>query len=154
MENAFLNVKNTSLTITAELDLKGNDKGIILCQGGKFGGWALYMDNGRPSYTYNFFGLKQYTVQSPKALGKGKSTIKLGFAYDGDGSGKGGTATIYVNDVKMAEGRIERTQPGVFSADETADVGLDEATQVVSKFKDIHDSKFTGWVSKVEISIK
>jgi len=154
MENAFLNVKNTSITITAELELKGNDKGIILCQGGKFGGWALYMDNGKPSYTYNFFGLKQYTVQSPKALGKGNSTVKLDFAYDGDGSGKGGMATIYVNDVKMAEGRIEQTQPGVFSADETADVGMDEATQVVSKFKDIHDSKFTGWVSKVEIIIK
>ena len=154
MENAFLNVKNTSMTITAELVLKGNDRGIILCQGGKFGGWALYMDNGKPTYTYNFFGLKQHTVQSPKALGKGNSTVKLDFAYDGDGNGKGGLASIYVNDVKMAEGRIERTQPSFFSGDETADVGMDEATQVVSKFKDVHDSKFTGWVSKVEISIK
>ncbi|MEE9118269.1 MAG: sulfatase-like hydrolase/transferase [Calditrichia bacterium] len=154
MENAFLNVKNTSITITAEVDLKGNDNGIILCQGGKFGGWALYMDDGKPTYTYNWFGLEQYTVQSTQVLGKGRTNIKLDFAYDGNGSGKGGMATIYVDNVKTAEGRIEKTQPVLFSADDTADVGMDEATQVVSKFKDVHDSKFTGWVSKVEISIK
>lgn len=153
-ENAFINVKNNSKTITANVDLKGNDRGIILCQGGRFGGWALYMDNGKPAYTYNWFGLENYTVKSSKSLGKGSSEVKLDFKYDGDGTGKGGTATIYVDGEKVAEGRIEKTQPAVFSADETADVGKDDATQVANTvFKNVKDSEFSGYVKKVVISI-
>jgi len=153
MENVFLNIKNTSKTISAELDLKGKDSGIILCQGGKFGGWALYMDDGKPAYTYNWFGLEQYTIKSPTALKDGKTNVTLKFEYDGDGVGKGGLASIFVNGEKVAEGRVEKTQPAVFSADETADVGQDDATQVVSIFKDVHDSEFTGYVRSVEVSI-
>jgi len=155
MENAFLNIKNNSKTITANVELSGNDRGIILCQGGKFGGWALYMDGGKPAYTYNWFGLDSYTVKSSKAIPKGSAEVKLDFAYDGGKQpGKGGVATIYVNGEKVAEGRIEKTIPLVFSADETADVGKDDATQVVnSVFKDAKDSEFTGHVEKVEISI-
>ncbi|MCK5701562.1 MAG: sulfatase-like hydrolase/transferase, partial [Cyclobacteriaceae bacterium] len=133
LENTFLNVKNNSKTIVANVSLKGNDRGIILCQGGKFGGWALYMDNGKPAYTYNYFGLKSYTVKSPTKLTQENAEIKLAFDYDGDGTGKGGMATLYVDGKKVAEGRIEKTQPAVFSADETADVGLDDATQVADK---------------------
>ncbi len=153
MENTFLNVKNTSKTISADLDLKGNDRGIILCQGGKFGGWALYMDNGRPAYTYNWFGLEQYTIKSPTPIRSDQTNITLEFKYDGDGAGKGGVATILVDGEKVAEGRVDKTQPAVFSADETADVGQDDATQVVPLFKDMNDSEFTGFVRKVEISI-
>ena len=154
LENTFLNVKNNSKTIVANVSLKGNDRGIILCQGGKFGGWALYMDNGKPAYTYNYFGLKSYTVKSPTKLTLEKAEIKLAFDYDGNGTGKGGMATLYVDGEKVAEGRIEKTQPAVFSADETADVGLDDATQVADKvFKDLEDSKFTGYIDKVVISI-
>jgi len=155
MENAFLNIKNNSKTITADLELEGNDRGIILAQGGKFGGWALYMDNGKPAYTYNWFGLDSYTVTSSKAIPKGSAEVKLDFAYEGGKDpGKGGIATIYVNGEKVAEGRIEKTIPFVFSADETADVGKDDATQVAtSVFKNAKDSEFTGHVKKVVISI-
>lgn len=152
MENAFINVKNTSLTITADVELTGNDKGIIIAQGGKFGGWALYMDNGKPGYAYNYFGLETYSVQSPKLITGDVASIRLEFEYDGDGAGKGGLASIYVNGEKVAEGRIEKTQPFVFSGDETADVAKDDATQVVSLFKDVHDSKFTGSVKSIEIN--
>jgi arylsulfatase len=154
MENTFINVKNSSKTITANLELKGKDRGIILTQGGKFGGWALYMVDGKPAYTYNWFGLEIYTVKSSKAIPKGSAEVKLDFAYDGGGLGKGGMATLYVDGEKVAEGRIEKTEPMVFSADETADVGKDDATQVVpATFKDVHDSEFTGYVEKVVISI-
>jgi len=156
MENAFLNIKNKSKTITANLKLKGNDRGIILSQGGKFGGWALYMDKGKPAYTYNWFGMEVYTVKSPIALPKGTAEVRLEFAYDGKAKelGKGGTASIYVNGKKVAEGRIKKTTPLVFSADETADVGKDDATQVADKvFKNTKDSKFTGYVEKVIIEI-
>jgi len=154
LENTFLNIKNNSKTIVANVSLEGNDKGIILCQGGKFGGWALYMNNGKPAYTYNYFGLERYTVESPKAITKSNAEIKMEFTYDGDGNGKGGVAKLFIDGQQVAEGRIEKTQPGVFSADETADVGLDDATQVADLvFKDVHDSEFTGYINKVTISI-
>ena len=155
LENTFLNVKNTSKTIVADVSLSSDqDHGIILCQGGKFAGWALYMDQGKPAYTYNYFGLESYTIKSPTVVSKDNAEIKLDFAYDGDGLGKGGVATIYVDGEKVAEGRVEKTVPAVFSADETADVGLDDATQVADKvFEDVEDSRFTGYVNKVVISI-
>ncbi|WP_299160160.1 arylsulfatase [uncultured Eudoraea sp.] len=154
MENAFLNVKNKSKTIVADVNLKGNDRGIILCQGGKFGGWAVYMDNGKPTYTYNYFGLESYTIKSDTRLTGPKAEIKLQFDYDGGGTGKGGNAILYVDGKKVAEGRVDKTEPAVFSGDETADVGMDDATQVANEvFKDLEDSRFTGHVNKVTISI-
>ena len=153
LENTFINEKNNSKTITANVQLNGNDKGIILTQGGKFGGWALYMDDGKPAYTYNWFGLDRYTIASPQAIDAPNAEIKLQFDYDGGGNGKGGLATLFVDGEKVAEGRVEKTQPAVYSADETADVGIDEATQVADVFTDVHDSKFTGYVTSVTISI-
>lgn len=154
LENTFLNVKNTSKVIEAEVSLDQNARGIILCQGGKFGGWALYMNEGKPSYTYNWFGLEHYTVESPVAIKADKAKIKLTFDYDGDGIGKGGLAKMYIDGKQVAEGRIEKTQPAVFSGDETADVGVDDATQVVDKlFENREASKFTGRVDQVKISI-
>jgi arylsulfatase len=154
LENTFLNVKNTSKTIVANVSLTGNDRGVILCQGGKFGGWALYMDNGKPTYTYNYFGLESYTIKSETKLTGENAEIKLQFNYDGGGVGKGGTAILYLDGKKVAEGRVDKTEPAVFSGDETADVGLDDATQVADKvFKNLQDSKFTGYVNKVTISI-
>ncbi len=154
LENTFLNEKNNSKTITANVQLSGNDRGIILTQGGKFGGWALYMDGGKPAYTYNWFGLERYTIASTEAINKPNAQIKLQFDYDGGGIGKGGLATLYVDGVKVAEGRIDKTELLIYSADETADVGVDEATQVADKvFKDVDDSDFTGVVTSVTISI-
>lgn len=151
LENTFINVKNRSKTITADLELAGDDRGIILTQGGKFGGWALYMDGGKPAYTYNWFGLEKFTIASDEVLPAGEAEVKLEFAYDGGGPGRGGLATLYVNGEKVKEGRVERTQPAVFSADETADVGKDDATQVVSAFANVRDSRFTGSVKSVTV---
>jgi len=154
LENTFLNVKNKSKTITANLNLEGNDRGIILAQGGKFGGWALYMDDGKLAYTYNWVGLESYTIESSATLPKGNTEVKLNFAYEGGGIGKGGIATLYVEGKKVGEGRVDQTTPFLFSADETADVGQDDATQVAfDVFKDEHDSEFTGYVEKVTINI-
>lgn len=154
LENTFLNVKNSSKTIEADVSLTGKDNGIILCQGGKFGGWALYMSNGKPAYTYNYFGLNSYTIEAPKAISGENAKIKLEFEYDGGGTGKGGIAKLYVDGSLAAEGRVEKTVPAVFSGDETADVGRDDATQVADKvFENAEDSEFTGYVNKVTISI-
>jgi arylsulfatase len=155
-ENVFLNIKNRSKTIAAEVEVAEGltANGIIIAQGGRFGGWALYVKDGKPAYDYNFLGLQRFTVAADEALKPGKSTIRFEFAYDGGGQGKGGMGTLYVDDRKVGEGRIERTQPTVFSADETADVGIDLATPVVEAIGSERKSKFTGRIPKVTIQVK
>jgi arylsulfatase len=153
-ENVFLNCKNRSLTITADVEIpQGGANGVILAQGGRFGGWSLYFKDGRPIYTYNFLGLQRFSVAAAQAAPAGKATIRFEFAYDGGGLAKGGLGTIFVNGTKVAEGRIERTQPYIFSADETADVGEDDATPVTEDYK-AYDNKFTGKILKVTVDVK
>jgi arylsulfatase len=129
------------------------ENGAIIVQGGRFGGWALYVKDGIPAYDYNFLGLQRFTVAATEKLKPGKATIKFDFAYDG-GLAKGGTGTLYVNGKKVAEGRIDRTQPMVFSADETADIGIDLATPVVESIGSEHASKFTGKINKVTVEVQ
>jgi arylsulfatase len=153
-ENVFLDMKNRSFTITADIESPaGGASGVILAQGGRFGGWSLYFKGGKPIYTYNFLGLQRFTVAAAQAVPAGKATIRFDFAYDGGGLAKGGLGTISVNGKKVAEGRIERTQPMIFSADETADVGEDDATPVTEDYK-AYDNKFTGKILKVTVDVK
>jgi arylsulfatase len=155
MEGVFVNVKNRSKTITAELELpQGTTNGTIIAQGGRFGGWSLYVKDGVPGYAYNFLGLQQTSIDSSKSLPSGKATVKFDFAYDGGGPGKGGLGTLYINGEKVAEGRIEHTQAGMFSADETADVGIDLGTPVVEAIGAEHASKFSGHIPKVTVEVR
>jgi hypothetical protein len=125
---------------------------VILSQAGRFGGWSLYLKDGKPMYAYNFVGLKLYKVGATEALPPGKATIRFEFAYDGPGLGKGGTATILVNGKKVGEGKIEQTQASMFSADEGADVGQDGETPVSDDYKE-NDNKFTGKIGKVVVTV-
>ncbi len=153
-ENVFINTKNRSHSITAEVTIpKGGANGVILSQAGRFGGWTLYVKDGKPIYTYNFLGLSASKVASPKTLPEGKVTIRYEFVYDAGGLGKGGKGTIFVNGENVAEGRIDRTQGYAFSADEGADVGLDGETPVTNDYKQ-GDNKFTGKIQKVTIELK
>ena len=89
MENVFINVKNKSKTITVEIEVpKSGGNGAILVQGGRFGGWALYVKDGVPAYDYNFLGMQHFTVAGTKPLAPGKATIKFDFAYDGGASAR------------------------------------------------------------------
>jgi arylsulfatase len=155
-ENVFLNIKNRSKTITAEIEIpEGRTaNGIILAQGGRFGGWALYVKNGVPVYDYNFLGMERYSVASSEKLTNGKHALKFDFAYDGGGIGKGGMGVLYIDGKQVGQGRIDRTQSGIFSADETADVGIDLATPVVETIGAEHKSKFNGKIPKVLVEIK
>jgi arylsulfatase len=125
---------------------------VILAQAGRFGGWSLYVKDGKPMYTYNFLGLSSSKVASPTALPEGKVTIRYEFVYEGGGPGKGGMGTILVNGKKVAEGKIDRTQPNVWSADEGADVGQDGETNVTDDYKE-GDNKFTGEIRKVVVEV-
>jgi len=153
-ENSFINVKNSSHTITAEVEIpRGGGEGVILCQGGRFAGWSLYMKGGKVAYVHNWMDKEYYTISSQKAVPAGKATIRYEFAYDGGDPGSGGKGTISVNGKKVAEGRIEKTVPFLFSADETADVGLDNATPVTQEYKK-RDNQFTGKIAKVTVELK
>ena len=98
--------------------------------------------------------MQRITVSSSSKLTPGKHTIKFDFTYDGGGPGKGGMGTLYIDDKKVGEGRIERTQPGIFSADETADVGIDLATPVVERIGAEAKSKFNGRIPKLVVEVK
>ena len=155
MENTFLNVKGRSVTITAEVDVPaGGASGVIIAQGGRFGGWSLYVKDGRPAYTYNWVGLERFTVTAPGPLPAGKTTITLDFAYDGGGRGQGGTATLLVNGKPQAEGRIPKTNAFLFSTDEGADVGTDEDTPVSEAYQAGPKSRFTGTIGKVTVQVR
>ena len=155
MEAVFVNVKNRSKTVTAEVDVPASGgNGTILAQGGRFGGWSLYVKDGVPAYDYNFLGLQHTSIVSSKPLPAGKATIRFDFASDGGGPGKGGVGTLYVNDEQVAQGRIEHTQAGLFSADETADVGIDLGTPVVESIGAEAKSRFTGHIPKVTVEVR
>ena len=153
MENTFINIKNRSFSITADINLsKKGTQGVVLTQGGRFGGWCLYLIDGKPEFTYNFLGLERYVVSSSEKVPLGTSTVK--FDFDGDGYGKGGDGTIYVNDKEVGHARIEQTQPNLFSADETADIGLDNQTPVALGIGyGPEETKFTGTIEKVVVEL-
>jgi arylsulfatase len=155
MEAVFPNVKNRSKTITAEIEVPASGgNGTIIAQGGRFGGWSMYVKEGVPAYDYNFLGLQRSTIASTAKLPPGKATLQFVFDYDGGGPAKGGKGTLRVNGQKVAEGRIERTQPGLFSADETADVGIDLGTPVVEAIGAEAKSRFTGRIPKLTVEVR
>lgn len=155
-ENVFINIKNRPITLTAEVEIPEGKtaNGILIAQGGRFGGWALYVKDGVAAYDYNFLGMQSFTVAASQKLTPGKHTIVFDFAYDGGGPGKGGMGTLSIDGKKVGEGRIERTQAGIFSADETADVGIDLATPVVERIGAEAKSKFNGSIPKLTVEVK
>ena len=126
---------------------------MILCQGGRFAGWSLYMKDGKVSYVHNWVGIERYTITAPDPLPPGRATIRYEFACQSEKPGSGGTGTIFVNGRKVAEGRIENTTPFLFSTDETADVGVDDATPVTEEYAEGHN-EFTGKIEKVTVDLK
>lgn len=156
LENTFINVKNRSVTITADIEVpEGGASGAILVQGSRYGGWSLHMRDGKPAYEYNWLGLERYVVESPKPLPAGKATIVMDFDYDGGGLGKGGVAKLSVNGKQVAKGRIEQTQPLFFSADETADVGVDNQTPVAQGIGyGPAETRFTGKIHEVVVEVE
>lgn len=147
----FLNLMNKSYTITADVEVSENGNGVIVCQGGRFGGVAFYIKEGKPSFTYNYLGLVKYNVVSSQPLKPGKYALVFDFKYDGGGPGKGGTGSILVNGDKVAESKFEKTQMSIFSGDDMADIGIDEGTPVADYGK---SSKFNGKIEKVKVEIK
>jgi arylsulfatase A-like enzyme len=152
-ENAFINVKNRSFSLTADLDIPDTRRaeGVIIAQGGTHSGWSLYVKDGKPAFAYNFLGTVT-TITSADRLLAGRLTVGYDFVYDGGKPGSGGTGAIFINGKQVATGRIERTIPITFGV-ETADVGIDLYTPVTTDYKK-GDNKFTGKINKVTIDLK
>jgi arylsulfatase A-like enzyme len=153
-ENSVLVLKNKSHAVTAQVVVpEGGAHGVIVAQGGAFGGWTLYAkDGGVPAYCYNLFGLRRFKVDGGDPLSPGEHQLRMEFAYDGGGLGKGGAVSLYVDGSKVGEGRVEATVPMLFSADETADVGSDTGTPVTDDLA-ADDAGFTGRVRWIQLDI-
>jgi arylsulfatase A-like enzyme len=150
-ENSIVNYKNKNHAVTAELVVpdKGAE-GVIIAVGGSIGGWSLYVKNGKPKYCYNYYGLKQYYIDGAQKLPSGTHQVRMEFAYDGGGLGKGGGVTLYVDGKPSGTGRVEQTEALVFSADETCDIGNETGSPVTG---DYSTRKFSGDVNWVEIDV-
>lgn len=150
-ENSVLNLKNKSHAVTAEVVApEDGGNGVLVSQGGAFGGWVLYLLKGKPMYCYNLFGVQRFKVHADRSLTGGEHQVRMEFNYDGGGLGKGGTVTLYVDGETIGEGRVEGTVPMIFSADETTDVGHDTGTSVTDDFPS-GDDRFTGRVRWVQL---
>jgi arylsulfatase len=151
-EGASPDIKNKSWSVTAEVETKADTAGMIITQGGLFSGWGLYLEQGKPVFHSNFCDVAHYKIAGKDALTPGKHTIRMDFAYDGGGIGKGGTATLSVDGREVAKGRVERTVPIRISLDEGLDVGEDTGTPVNLDY-DV-PFEFTGRVQRVTIDLR
>ncbi len=152
-ESSIVNFKNKSHAITAEVVVPPEGaEGVIVAQGGLTGGWSLYAKEGKPKYCYNFYGVHRYTVAGTATIPAGTHQVRMEFAYDGGGLAKGGTVTLYVDGQMAGEGRVEQTEPMVFSADETCDVGFEAGSPVTDDYPTAGGT-FSGEVNWVEIAV-
>src|SRR6185312_9065981 len=123
-ENSVVSIKNKSFSVTAEVVVPdGGADGVIIAQGGRFGGWSVYAKNGKAKFVYNVLGIQEFTTESDVAIPAGTHQVRMEFAYDGGGLAKGGDVTLYYDGSEVGTGRVGATQPMIFSADETTDIG-------------------------------
>ena len=152
-EGSMINLKNKSHAVTAEVVVPdGGAEGVIVAQGGAFAGWSLYAKAGKPTYCYNLLGLQRFKVAGDSEIPAGEHQVRMEFSYDGGGLGKGGAVALFVDGDKVGEGRVEATIPMIFSADETADVGSDNASPVSDDYGPT-DNAFNGRVRWVQIDL-
>ena len=152
-ENSVVNIKNKSFSITAEVDVpSGGAEGVIIAQGGRFGGWSLYTDGGRAKFVYNVLGIQEFATEADASIPEGTHQVRMEFAYDGGGLGKGGDVTLYHDGEAVGTGRVEATQAMIFSADETTDIGYESGTAVSPDYT-TKTSRFTGKIHWVQIDL-
>jgi arylsulfatase A-like enzyme len=163
-DSAAPNPLNTSYTITANIEVpQGGADGVIVTEGGRFGGYGMYLLKSKPVFTWNILDLKRVRWEAPQALSPGKHTLVFDFKYDGlgfatlafndnSGLGRSGTGTFGVDGKVVATQTIDRTIPLTLPWDETFDIGADTGTPV-----DDHDYQvpfaFTGKINKLTIAL-
>ena len=152
-ESSVVSIKNKSFSVTAELVVPdGGADGVIIAQGGRFGGWSLYAEGGTATFVYNVLGIQHFTVAATEPMPAGTHQVRMEFAYDGGGLAKGGDVTLFHDGASVGSGRVGATQPMIFSADETTDVGYESGTAVSPDYAP-QSSRFTGRINWVQIDV-
>ncbi len=152
-ENSVVNIKNKSHSVTAVLDVpEAGAEGVIIAQGGNIGGWSLYAKSGKLKYCYNLLGIRYFYAESADALPAGEHQVRMEFAYEGGGPGKGGEVTLLVDGKQVGAGKVEATAMTIFSADDTCDVGADYGSPVSPEYGP-RGNAFNGAVKGVEIDL-
>jgi arylsulfatase A-like enzyme len=152
-ENSVVSIKNKSFSVTADVVIPdGGANGVIIAQGGRFGGWSLYATAGRAAFVYNVLGIQEFKTEADSPIPAGQCQVRMEFAYDGGGLGKGGGVTLYYDGKPVASGRVGATQAMIFSADETTDVGYESGTPVAADYT-TKNSRFTGRINWVQIDL-
>ncbi len=152
-ENSVVSIKNRSFSVTAEVEVPaGGVEGVIIAQGGRFGGWAVHTREGRVSFTYNVLGIQRFETRADSPLPAGRHQVRMEFSYDGGGLAKGGDVSLYYDGSPVGTGRVGATQPMVFSADETTDIGQETGTTVSMTYT-ARTSRFTGRIHWVQIDV-
>jgi hypothetical protein len=152
-ENSVVSIKNKSFAVTAEVDVpSGGAEGVLIAQGGRFGGWCLYVKGGKTTFVYNVLGIQEFATQADAPIPEGTHQVRMEFAYDGGGLAKGGDVTIYHDGEAVGAGRVGATQAMIFSADETTDIGYESGTTVSPDYT-TKTSRFTGTIHWVQIDL-
>jgi arylsulfatase len=152
-ENSVVNIKNKSFAVTADLEVPAKGaEGVLIAQGGRFGGWSLFTKSSKAKFCYNVLGIKSFDIEASHPVPTGKTQVRMEFTYDGGGMGKGGTVTLYCDGKEVGKGRVEQTQGFIFSADETTDVGYESGTTVSLDYT-AQTSRFNGKINWVQIDL-
>jgi hypothetical protein len=125
---------------------------VIIAQGGRFGGWAVYTKEGRLTFVYNVLGIHEFATTADSEIPAGTHQVRMEFAYDGGGLAKGGDVSLYCDGDPVGKGRVEATQPMIFSADETTDIGYESGTTVTPDYT-ARSSRFTGKITWVRLDL-
>ncbi len=153
LENCVLSIKNKSHAVTAKIGVPAaGAEGVIICQGANIGGWSLYAHEGKIKYCYNYGGFGNTIIESPEKLTAGEHQVRMEFAYDGGGLGKGGTVSLFVDGKQVAEGKLKATLANIYSADDGLDVGEDSGAPVSPDYGPV-DNGFNGEISGVQLAI-
>jgi hypothetical protein len=148
-----VNIKNRSFSITAEVEVPaGGADGVVIAQGGRFGGWSVYTKGGVLKFCYNVLGIHEFVSAADVPVPEGTHQVRMEFAYDGGGLAKGGDVTLYHDGEHVGTGRVEATHAMIFSADETTDIGYESGTTVASDY-DAGSSRFTGKIHWVQLDV-
>ncbi len=152
-ENCVVNIKNKSFSITAEIVAPDDGpEGVIIAQGGRFGGWSVYAKDGKATFAYNLLGINEFATSADRPIPAGTHQVRMEFSYDGGGLAKGGDVTLFYDGNQVGAGRVGATQPMIFSADETTDIGYESGTTVSSDYT-AHTSRFTGKINWIQLDV-
>lgn len=152
-ENSVLSIKNKSFTVSASIEVpEGGATGVLIAQGGEFGGWSVYLHEGRLAFAYNTLAIQIDITRAEQPLAVGSHEVRMHFTYDGGGLGKGGAVTLYDGETEIGSGRVARTLPFTFSLDETTDIGADVASPVSTDYT-ASNNAFTGTIHWVRLDL-